>query len=134
MKKVTLFILLLIPMFAFADSYQNDEGALQMAGDFFTDFWELMTGDVPSSIQRFWAWAVVKAVEIKLYLTLETMKFSWGVAKAILENFQVASRITAQINQLNPDIRMALIDMKVVDSLMVVINAHVTRYVMRIAG
>lgn len=134
MKKSILFLLFTLPLFAFAESYQGEAGTAQMAGDFFTDFWDLMTNDVPSVAQRFWAWIVIKAVEIKLYITLETIKFSWGVAKAILENFQVASRITAQINNLSPDIRQFFIDTKFVDALMVVINAHATRYVMRFLG
>ncbi|WP_440053035.1 DUF2523 family protein (plasmid) [Pseudoalteromonas sp. T1lg65] len=116
---------------ALASHYDGYQGVFSFMNDFVSDIWDFLDTDLPNFITRFFAWFVEYATLLRLKIELETIKFSWQVSKNIIENFQIASRITSAANQLPADVRAALVDMRAFDALNVVIQALITRYVMR---
>lgn len=124
------FFLFLIPFFAISDTYQDAAGTSQMIADSFNDLWTYFFDDVPNLLQKFFAWLIVWLVKAKIYIQLETIKFSWGVAKVIISDLQIMSQITAQINLLPQDVRQILVDMRLFDGVNLLLTAYVTRFVM----
>lgn len=131
MNKSLLFILFAFPALALADTYTGEAGEMQMTADFITQFWEYFESDVPDFTKRMLAYIFEKAVVVKLYIELETMKLAWSVAKQILANLEIASKITSLANALPQDIRAAIVDMRLFDALNIVLNAVLTRFIMR---
>jgi hypothetical protein len=133
MNKFIFFILLLFPVFVFADAktYTDDSGIAQMGGDFIADFWALWETDLPNIFVRAYAWILQKSLEMKIYAQIELMKLSWAVAKEIINNFQIGSKITASLALLDSDTRQILIDLKIIDGFNLLLNAMVARFVMK---
>lgn len=130
-----LFIsLLILPMVVFAQdagaTYKDEAGTSQMIADSFKELWSYFFDDVPSMMERFFAWAIIWLVKAKIYLQLESMKFAWGVAKVIIADLNIMSQITAQMGALPPDVRQALVDMRLFDAINLVLQAYVTKFVM----
>ena len=132
MIRYVTFILVMLPFLAFANTttYEDAAGTSQMLADNITGFWTYLFDDMPSALERFWAWLLQYWVQMKLYAQLELMKFSWGVAKAMIENLSIMSQITAQISVLPIDARQALIDMRLFDAINLLIQAWMTKFVM----
>ncbi len=116
----------------FADTYTGEQGAAQMQGDFFTDIWSFFDDDVPSFIDRFWAYITVWGAKFYFEMKLESIKFAWFIAKEILQSFQVGSQIANLASALPNDIKAALIDCRFFDGLNIYLNALVTRFILRI--
>ena len=140
--KTFILIVLLLPLLAIAETsgtdtgtaqgnYEGFEGAAQAMGHFFTDIWTFLDDDVPSFFERALAFIIEKITLMRIAAELEAMKLAWSVSKAILENFQVASKIANAANALPQDVKAALVDMRFFDGLNIVIQALVARYVMR---
>ncbi|WP_462154552.1 DUF2523 family protein [Pseudoalteromonas piscicida] len=132
---ILIAVLLFVPALAMATSapntYEGTKGMLDFINDFVTDIWSLWDTDIPEFITRFFAWFVEYYTLLKLKIELETIKFAWEVSKNIIDNFQIGSRIAAAASALPQDMQAALVDMRAFDAVNVVINALVTRYVMR---
>ncbi|KZN58737.1 hypothetical protein N473_04700 [Pseudoalteromonas luteoviolacea CPMOR-1] len=126
-----LIIFMLYMSTASATQYTGLDGWLDLISDFITDFWAFFDTDFPEFVIRFYAWAIEWATLLKLKLELQSIQFAWLVAKQILENFQVGSRIAAAASALPVDMQSALMDMRIFDGFNLIINAYVTRYVMR---
>ncbi|KZN58413.1 hypothetical protein N474_25525 [Pseudoalteromonas luteoviolacea CPMOR-2] len=134
MTKTKLFIITFFTLMSFsvlANSYTGFDGWLDMMSDFITDFWAFFDTDIPEFIIRFYAWLIEWVVLASLKLELEMIKFSWLVAKQILENFNVTSQVSSALSALPADVRAAVADMRALDAFNIIINAYVTRYVMR---
>jgi hypothetical protein len=130
--KILLFIVLLfIPLFVFSETYEDVAGSSQMVADSFGELWTFFFDDVPSLFQRFFTFVYEYAFKLKLYITELTLKASWAIAKQIIESFQIMSLITANITALSPDLRQVLIDMRLFDGINLLIQAQVTRFVLR---
>ncbi|WP_281556537.1 DUF2523 family protein [Thalassomonas sp. RHCl1] len=134
MKKLFLFSLLLLPALVYANTqtYQDAAGTSQMLADSIGDFWTYLFTDTPNMLHRFAAWLLEYWVQLKLYVYLELMKFSWGVAKVIIEDLSIMSQITAQMSLLPIDVRQAFVDMRLFDGINLILNAYVTKFVMRL--
>lgn len=130
MKKLYFFLFLFIPFLAFGDTYQDAAGASQMVADSFGEMWTFFFDDVPSMFQRLTGWAIVWAVKAKIYVQLELMQYSWGVAKVIIQDLNIMSQITSQISILPQDVRQALVDMRLFDGMNLLFNAYMTKFVM----
>jgi len=127
-----LLILLLFPCILLADTYVGEQGAAQMQGDFFSDIWSFFDDDVPSFIDRLWAYIVVWAAKFYFEMKLESIKFAWFIGKEILQSFQVGSQIANLASALPNDVKAALIDCRFFDGLNIYLNALVTRFILRI--
>ena len=142
--KTFILIVLFLPLLAIAETsgtgtdtgtaqgnYEGFEGAAQAMGHFFTDIWTFLDDDVPNFFERALAFIIEKVTLMRIAAELEAMKLAWSVSKAILENFQVASKIANAANALPQDVKAALVDMRFFDGLNIVIQALVARYVLR---
>lgn len=129
-----IFFVVFLLTFSFsvhAETYEGVNGAFKMATHFVTDIWTFLETDVPDFITRFFAWFIEWIILAKLTVEYETIKFSWAVSKQVIENFQIGSKIAAASSALPRDVQAALVDMRAFDALNVVIQAYVSRFVMR---
>lgn len=140
--KTFILIVLFLPLLSIAETsgtdtgtaqgnYEGFEGAAQAMGHFFTDIWTFLDDDVPNFFERALAFIIEKITLMRIAAELEAMKLAWSVSKAILENFQVASKIANAANALPQDVKAALVDMRFFDGLNIIIQALVARYVLR---
>lgn len=131
--KTFILISLFLPFFALAEpaNYDGFEGAATAMGNFFTDIWAFLDDDVPNFFERMIAYVVEKITLMRISAQLEAMKLAWSVAKAIMENFQLASKVLAAANGLPQDVKAALVDMRFFDGFNIIIQALLARYVMR---
>jgi hypothetical protein len=134
MKKSLLLLFVFAPFLAFGDTYQDAGGASQMVADSFAEMWDYFFDDVPSMLQRLTAWAIVWYVKAELFVKLELMKYSWGVAKIIIQDLNIMSQITSQMSLLPQDVRQAFVDMRLFDGINLLFQAYMTRFVMRLLG
>lgn len=130
-KKLFLLIIFFFPLFAFAETYTGDAGSAQMAGDFITDLWTFLESDIPSFIQRTYAYIIEKLTVIQIMLKIETLKLSWSIGGRILENYDIASKIASQADSLPQNVKAMLIDVRFFDGLNFILQAGVARFAMR---
>lgn len=64
-------------------------------------------------------------------MEIQTMKLAWTTAKAIMENFQIASKLASAISVLPQDVKGGLVDLRILDGVNIVLQAYVARYVLR---
>lgn len=129
--KTLLLIMLFLPLFVLADTYTGEQGVAQMHGDFITDLWSYFESDVPNFIQRMYSYYIEYITIGYIAVKIEMVKLSWSVAERILENYDIASRIIAQAQALPQDVKAMLIDIRFFDGLNFIIQAGVSRFVMR---
>ncbi|MEI4549468.1 DUF2523 family protein [Pseudoalteromonas spongiae] len=129
--KTLLLIMLFLPLFVLADTYTGEQGVAQMHGDFITDLWSYFESDVPNFIQRMYSYYIEYITIGYIAVKIEMVKLSWSVAERILENYDIASRIIAQADSLPQDVKAMLIDIRFFDGLNFIIQAGVSRFVMR---
>lgn len=91
-----------------------------------------ITDGVPSFLERLAAWAVQFYLYIKFTMYLEMLKFSWNVAKVILDDLSISVYLQSAFNAMPPALRAFAIDCRFVDAINVVINAYFTKIVMRV--
>jgi len=133
MIKIFLLIVLL-PVSLYvsaADSNSGFGGAFQSLIDFATDIMNFFTIAVPSFFHRLTAWAFEAFIYIKFLLYIESIKFSWQVAKLIISDLSISETITSSLSSLSPTIRAVITDLRLIDALNVILNAYVTRMVLR---
>ncbi|MFK3869620.1 DUF2523 family protein [Pseudoalteromonas rhizosphaerae] len=131
--KIFILITLFLPFFALAEAstYNGFEGAATAMANFFTDIWTFLDDDVPNFFERMILYVIEKITLIRIAAELEGLKLSWSVAKAVMENFQLASKVLSAANGLPQDVKAALVDMRFFDGLNIIIQALLARYVMR---
>ncbi|WP_105171387.1 DUF2523 family protein [Pseudoalteromonas sp. T1lg24] len=129
--KTLLLIMLFLPLFVLADTYTGEQGVAQMHGDFITDLWSYFESDVPNFIQRMYSYYIEYITIGYIAVKIEMVKLSWSVAERILENYDIASRIISQAESLPQDVKAMLIDIRFFDGLNFIIQAGVSRFVMR---
>lgn len=130
-KQTFILILFLFPALVFADNYEGVSGAAKSFGDYVTDFWSFFDDDVPSFFQRATSYVLEKLILMKINFELGSMKLAWTVAKSVMENFQVASKVASAANALPQDVKAALVDMRLFDGVNVIVQAYIARYVLR---
>ncbi len=129
--KITFLLFLVFPFFALATTYQGMPAIFQSFGDFVTDIWSFLDNDVPNFFERALAYIIEKITLMRIAAQIEAMKLAWSVSRAIMENFQIASKLTSAVNGLPQDLRAAISDMRIMDGLNLVIQSLVARYVLR---
>jgi len=131
-KNIFFVTFMLFPFLAFAaDSNSGFGGAFQSIIDFCTDIMNFFTIAIPSFFHRLTAWAFEAFIYIKFLLYVETIKYSWQVAKLVISDLSISETITSSLSSLSPTIRAVLSDLRLIDAVNVVLNAYVTRMVMR---
>ena len=128
---IAIVIILLTSFSAVAADSGGITGFAQDVINYFSDFWKAITDGIPSLFQRMAAWAIEAALLIQFYLYFEGMKFAWGVAKIILDDLSISSTLASFFGVLPSTTRAILIDIRIPDAINVILNAFVTRAVMR---
>ncbi|QTE84363.1 DUF2523 family protein [Shewanella algae] len=133
MKNINLFIALAV-LFFMPSAYANTGGIAgfaQQVIDYGADFWLAITEGVPDMFMRMTAWAFEAAVYLKFMLYLEGIKFSWGVAKLVLQDLSISQTLNTFAGALPSTLRAVLVDIRFFDAVNVILQAFVTRMVMR---
>ncbi len=128
-------IILLSSLFVSVSVFADDSGGVgefaQTVVDFGSDFWLAITDGVPSMLERLAAWAFEAAIYLQFVLYLESIKFAWAVAKLVLQDLSISSTLSSFFGALPPTVRAILVDIRFPDAVNVILNAFVTRAVMR---
>lgn len=110
-----------------------------LAESFFTEvttaiseFWTVITVDTPAAIHRFFSWVLTWFVYAWIHIKIETVQFAWLVAKAILEDLSITTIMQSWLNQLEPDLQYVLNVTRILYAFMLVIEALIARFVMRL--
>jgi len=127
-----LIVFLSVPFVAFADTYKDAAGTSQMIADSFSAFWSFLYEDTPDFFQRIFNYVYEYVVSIKIYFIKMAVIASWKIGKEMIESFQIMSLITSNISALSPDVRQAFVDMRLFDGINLLIQAHVTKFILRL--
>ncbi len=133
MNKIHIFVFIVFAGFS-TNALAADSGIQEFAQsvlDFGSDFFYAITEGVPNMLVRLGAWAFEAAVYLKFMLYLESIKFAWSVAKLVLEDLSISSTLSSFFSALPPTARAILVDIRFPDAVNVILNAFVTRAVMR---
>lgn len=76
------------------------------------------------------AWMVIAKMEFMLW----TLKFSWGVAKQIMFNLGIGDQLGSAFSSLDPMVLGYLNFFRVPESLNVIVQACITKFVLRVMG
>ena len=105
-------------------------------GDFFSwftgwaeDVHHAFTNDVPSMLERMYAWLVYWVTYMKITLMISSIEFSWGVAKVILDDFGWTAIINSLLTSLPPDTQALISALKLPTAFEWVLTAYITRFV-----
>lgn len=125
--------MLFIPSLAFANIpvYEGISGLAEAIGNFFTDIWNFLLADLPSFFNRAMQWFFLELSLFMINAEIESIKFAWSIAKSVMEGFQISSKITAASSALPPDVQAAVVDMRLFDAVNIIIQAYISRYVLR---
>ncbi|MCE9783717.1 MULTISPECIES: DUF2523 family protein [Shewanella] len=130
--KYFIFVLLFVPVLAFAaDGQSGLGGALQSIRDFGNDIQFFLSESVPNFFHRLAAYVFEAVIYVKYVLFLESVKFSWNVAKVILSDLAVSEHIMNAMSALPPSIRAGIVDLRIVDAINIILNAYASRFVLR---
>ena len=133
-KYIFIIFIMLISGTVKADVYTDIAGTSQMIADSFEDLWTFFFTDTPNMIERFMAYMIQKFLELKLYAYAEFLKISYNVAKAMIENLNVMSTITSQMNLLPQDIQQAIAQTRLIDGFNILIQARLTKFIMGLSN
>ncbi|MCJ8318746.1 MAG: DUF2523 domain-containing protein [Colwellia sp.] len=132
MKKIILIVLLLVPLAAAADTYQDAAGTSQMLADYIDNMWTFLFSDVPTVIDRFMTWLLYYWVKMKLFAYYYFVKSAYGIAGTILADMNVMSQIASSMTLLPQDVRQMLVETRLFDGVNLLIQAWATKFVMRL--
>ncbi|WP_338593338.1 hypothetical protein VXM60_10460 [Shewanella khirikhana] len=131
-KNIFILVFASLPFMAFAaDSPSGFGAAFQTLIDFGADIMNFFTEGVPNFLHRLTAWAFEAMIYIKFLLYVESIKFSWQVAKVIISDLSISSTVMSSLSSLPPTIRAVVTDLRLIDAFNVVLNARITAMVMR---
>ena len=134
MNKLHVFLFIVFITLFSSSAYAESGGIASFAQNvinYFADFWLVITEGVPSLFVRIGAWIFEAAIYLQLLLYFESIKFAWSVAKLVLEDLSISSTLGTFFSALPPTVRAILIDIRIPDAINVILNAFVTRAVLR---
>lgn len=129
--RVLIFLFFMFVSFsALADeSAQGFFGFFGAVELFFNDIYIFITVVIPEKILAFVFWLKLYLAFNKFYFMLELLKFSHAIAIDFMAQLDITGVIDAAVSNLPPDLRKAAIDMRVFESLNLLIEALITRFV-----
>lgn len=98
------------------------------------EFLDWLNADQYSFWQEWFAYAVKWLVYAKIQFILHIVPFSWGIAKAVLDQLNVSQTLNEAWAGLDSYILGWLTYLRVPDAINILLNAYVTRIVMRVMG
>lgn len=125
-------LILLFCLFISFDSFADDSGMFGFFGSveaFFDDIWLYITEVIPRMVMEFIFWLKLYLAYSKFYMMLEFLRFAHEVALSFIQQLNINEVINVAIDNLPQDLRKAAVDMRVFDSLSLLIEALITRMV-----
>lgn len=102
---------------------------MQFIADFFLEIYNFINS-IPDIVNdlliKSAAWFLASYLEMKIYF----ITFSWSVAVEILNQLNISGQIDTYWNSMDSDVMGVLTHFKVPEALNMILNAHLTRYVM----
>ncbi len=125
MKLTLILLLFLFPTFAFA----NDEGFFFGVFSFFGDIWLFFTETIPEAIVRFFTWLGTYLIYLKYVMIKNSLIFANSVATNFLFLIDIDQIINEALSLLPSDLKQVAVDIKFFESITLVIEAAITRFV-----
>ena len=129
MRLLILLFLILISFSSMAADNQGFSGFFTAIGLFFNDIYEFITVIIPRKITEFIFWIKLYLLYYKFYSMLEVSRFSHDLALTFFHQLNISEVIEVATSNLPPDLQKAALDMRVFDSLNLLIEALITRFV-----
>jgi len=102
---------------------------MEFITDFFSAFWGFLES-IPAFLDdimvKLSAWYVIWVTKAKIYF----VGFSWDVAQEVLNQLNISGTINQYWGSIDSNVMGALTYFRIPDALNIVLNAHLTRYVM----
>jgi len=127
--KVLVFIFFMFMSFS---SFAADTGFFGFFGSveaFFHDIWFFITDVIPRKITEFIFWIKLYLTYMKFYLFLETLRLAHEVALDFIQQMNISEVINVAISNLPNVLQKAAADMRIFDSLSLLVEALITRLV-----
>lgn len=99
--------------------------------DFFNDMLAWINSGIYDFVVEAYAWIIIKVTEFKLGFLITMMEFSWDVGKEILTQLNVSEAVTNALSALPAETVAKLNFFNVINGLNLILNAVVTRFVMK---
>jgi len=99
--------------------------------EFFNEIYAWFTSGIYDFAVEFWAWVIIKVSYIRIQWALASIEFAWNIAREIITQLNISGEMQTALNQLPPDIVDKLNFFNVINGLNLLLNAFVTRFVMR---
>ena len=124
MVRLFVFALLFLPFFTFADSSGS---FFTYVTDAFNNILDFFFVDIPSAIDRFFAWLVKYYIYLKLKAMVFGVELAHEVAVGVLELLELNDVINKSANALPNNVKALVINFGFFDALALVIEAFFTR-------
>ncbi|MBD3639952.1 DUF2523 family protein [Marinobacter sp. DUT-1] len=102
---------------------------MEFIADFFTAIWgffESIPAFLDDILVKLSAWYVIWVTKAKIYF----VGFSWQVAQEVLNQLNISGTINQYWGTIDSKVMGVLTFFRVPDALNIILNAHLTRYVM----
>lgn len=110
-----------------------DSAVIQWFVDSFNDVFEVVE-HTPNFIERVFAYIIEYYVYLKFYFALESLKFSYGVAQALITNVGLDTLITTAVERLSPQHQSILQAFGFLRAITIICEAAVLRFVLNFMG
>jgi hypothetical protein len=104
---------------------------MEQAFGFFDEIYKWLNSGVYTFFTEATAYLIKSAILGYIQFLNWMVPFAWGVAKELIQDFGISSLIESAWSKLPNDIRSICLFMGVDDSLNIVLNAAVTRFVLQ---
>jgi len=126
MRHFLILCVLFASFNVFADSW------FETTTNWFGEIWDLFTIHTPNMFERFITWVYIWVLKVKIYLQYESVKFYYTIASTFLSELQLTQLLSTYISRLEPDLQYVINVTKLPDAFMLIIEAYVTRFIMRL--
>ena len=101
---------------------------------FFSAIWDWINSGVVDLLSDFVKWCMSWIVTAWIKMKLGALTWAWDVGKAVIQNLGVSQKVTEAMGFLSPEVAKALAFFKVPDAINMLMNAGITKFVLRIVG
>jgi len=102
--------------------------------EFFNAILEFLDTGIYTFFTELYAWLIIKYTTYKIGFLLTMLQFSWDVAKEILVQLSITQEIENALATLPPETVSHLSFFNVISGINLILNAAITRFVMRFTG
>lgn len=99
--------------------------------EFFNEMYTWITSGIYDFVVEVYAWVIIKIAGFQLKATMASITFAWDIAREIITQLNISSEMQAALNRLPPEVVDKLNFFNVINGLNLLLNAFVTRFVMR---